>query len=100
MKVSEELLKIVSRGTYYFPATSHYENKQSVTCAKCLQNSLLASVGYKSKDLCLICVNDLLKFIKATAESPTTIKGLASDSDEDDCPDNKDPGSSASENSG
>ncbi len=54
----EEIIdKTFRLGTFYNPATKHYDNDiPSVTCISCKQEHLFSSIGWLNYDLCLKCV--------------------------------------------
>ena|SRR5579872_6181535 len=66
MSVPEPVLKdILKYGKYYFPATSHYSYSCSVICDRCNKTNLPACIGCtlgdKTYDLCMNCVDGLTK---------------------------------------
>src|SRR5437868_7628311 len=55
--MSEQTLKdIVNYGTYYNPASNHYNNGGTVTCDRCKKTDLDICIGWEKYDLCLPCV--------------------------------------------
>jgi len=48
---------IVRNGTFFFPATRHYQNGSNVVCDRCARTNLPASIGYGDQDLCLACAD-------------------------------------------
>ena len=58
------ILKICEHGTYYNPASNHYDINTNVMCDKCFRDNLNVSIGWKSFDLCLLCVNEINTQIK------------------------------------
>ena len=56
----EMTIKILKNGTYYFPATKHYNNSAtSVMCDRCHKINLNACIGFNIYDLCLLCIQDI-----------------------------------------
>lgn len=53
----ENMLNLCKYGTYYNPATKHYNNNANVVCDRCFRNNLDACIGWQTYDLCLQCVN-------------------------------------------
>ena len=51
--------EVIDHGTYYFPAWKHYTRPVIVICDRCQTNNLKACIGHKSKDLCMLCVEEL-----------------------------------------
>lgn len=65
MSVPESVLKnIVTRGKYYYPASSHYPKAYPVICDRCNKTNLSACIGYESYDLCMHCVEKVIKNIE------------------------------------
>lgn len=52
----KDLLIIVEKGTYYYPAYKHYGRMTNVCCDFCSKSNLDCCVGFEDKDLCLRCV--------------------------------------------
>ena len=56
-----DLLETCQYGIYYFPAWKHYNNPNAnVICDQCRKESLVASIGHKHFDLCLLCADNFL----------------------------------------
>lgn len=51
--------QIYDHGTYYNPATSHYKSNGSVTCDRCGKDNLDVCIGYKTHDLCMMCMYEI-----------------------------------------
>lgn len=60
MATQEEILYTTKYGTYYNPATSHY-NKPfvNVICDNCHKENLKSCIGHNNCDLCLECVDKI-----------------------------------------
>lgn len=60
MATLEEILYTTKYGTYYNPATSHY-NKPfvNVICDNCHKENLKSCIGHNNYDLCLGCVDKI-----------------------------------------
>ena len=56
------MLKICENGTYYNPASNHYDGITNVVCDKCYRDNLNISIGWQSLDLCLSCVDEINKY--------------------------------------
>jgi len=52
----KDLLIIVAKGTFYYPAYKHYGKVTNVCCDFCSKSNLDCCVGFEDKDLCLRCV--------------------------------------------
>ena len=46
-------------GKYYNPAWIHYGRQTNVVCDRCKTSNLKVCIGYKSYDLCMMCVHEL-----------------------------------------
>jgi hypothetical protein len=46
--------EIVMKGKFFYPTYSH-----NVQCDKCFRNSLVISIGYFNRDLCLNCAENI-----------------------------------------
>jgi hypothetical protein len=52
--------EILMKGKFFFPAYSHYgSNSTNIQCDKCFKNSLVISIGYLNRDLCLNCAENI-----------------------------------------
>ena len=56
-----DLEKVATEGTYYNPATSHYNSSCRVICDRCKTENLPACIGLGQLDLCLNCASDISK---------------------------------------
>lgn len=58
-----EYQEIVTKGSYYFPASKHYtgESISGVYCDRCNRDNIPACIGYRRNDLCLECVSDIIR---------------------------------------
>lgn len=52
----KDLLTIVEKGTFYYPAYKHYGRITNVNCDFCSKSNLDCCLGFLDKDLCLRCV--------------------------------------------
>lgn len=61
MATQEEILYTTKYGTYYNPATKHYNNKPftNVICDRCKRENLKSCIGHNNCDLCLRCVDEI-----------------------------------------
>lgn len=48
---------IFKNGTYYNPATKHYDFQGIVNCDRCHRKNISVCIGYKDSDLCMRCVS-------------------------------------------
>ena len=46
-------------GTYFNPASRHYGGTAIVVCDRCSKSNLDICIGFKEKDLCLQCVQEI-----------------------------------------
>lgn len=53
------LIDVLKKGMYFYPAYNHYGKQMNVKCDRCNKEDLSACIGYKDKDLCMKCVDDL-----------------------------------------
>lgn len=51
------MLNICKYGTYYNPATKHYNTNATVVCDRCFRSNLDSCIGWQTYDLCLLCVH-------------------------------------------
>ncbi len=60
----EEIYKEISeQGTFYMPASKHYNDPTTnVYCNSCQKGSLQVCIGYKEYDLCMDCVQKLADY--------------------------------------
>ncbi len=65
----EHYSKIVNNGQFFYPASNHYTPGANVICNKCNKTNLISCIGYESSDLCLICADLVVKYIRAIEES-------------------------------
>lgn len=57
--------KICKYGTYYYPATKHYDGASNgVECDRCYKVNLDACIGWDRYDLCLECASIIANIIK------------------------------------
>ncbi len=51
--------KVIENGTFYYPATKHYDNKKGtiVSCDRCGTRDPPATLGFEQMDLCVNCLN-------------------------------------------
>jgi hypothetical protein len=56
-----QLNDIITYGSYYYPATSHYTRSCTVMCDRCKKTNISACIGYNNFDLCLECVDKVIK---------------------------------------
>ena len=68
---------IVSYGTYYHPATNHYNNGQMVVCDRCFRQNLNACIGYNTYDLCLNCADTVIILEKQNEASKSSLPSPA-----------------------
>lgn len=55
----EKTIQILKNGTYYNPASKHYNgNSTNVVCDRCRKTGLDMCIGYETYDLCLQCIQD------------------------------------------
>ena len=66
----ETTIKIFKNGTYYNPASSHYNTDTSVICDRCKRTNLDMCIGYDTYDLCLQCIQDISLQLKKQPVSP------------------------------
>jgi len=52
----KDLLIVVEKGTFFYPAFTHYGKETNVCCDFCSKSNLDSCIGYGDKDLCLRCV--------------------------------------------
>lgn len=52
----KDLLIIIEKGIFYYPAYKHYGKITNVWCDFWSKSNLDCCVGYEDKDLCLRCV--------------------------------------------
>src|SRR5437870_106990 len=52
---------IYDNGKYYNPAYLHFGKVIDVHCDRCKRNNIPVSIGWQEYDLCMKCVNDLIK---------------------------------------
>ena len=70
----ETMVKILKNGTYYFPATKHYNNNAtSVMCDRCRRTDLDMCIGLDSYDLCLPCIQDISHIYKPITVTPPPV---------------------------
>lgn len=56
----EMTINILKNGTFYFPASKHYDNQTvNVVCDRCHKIKLDVCIGYDLYDLCLPCVQEI-----------------------------------------
>jgi hypothetical protein len=55
--MDEQFIKICKKGKYYNPACNHYNKITTVRCDKCMRSNIVACIGYKELDLCLLCAS-------------------------------------------
>ena len=61
----EKTIQILKNGTYYNPASKHYNfNSTNVVCDRCRKTGLDMCIGFESYDLCLQCVQDVNSQLK------------------------------------
>lgn len=60
------MLKIYKYGTYYNPASKHYNSVVNVMCDKCYKDKLEMCIGYEDYDLCLFCIEEINKMKQKT----------------------------------
>jgi len=67
------LLEVVKKGKYFNPAFLHYGYETCVVCDRCNRTYLMACIGYdindKGYDLCLTCVDELVRLTKQNKRS-------------------------------
>lgn len=73
--LSQEMtINILKNGTYYFPATKHYNNNStSVICDRCRKSNLNACIGLDSYDMCLSCIQDISSLYSPTTRIPPSV---------------------------
>ena len=70
----ETTINIVKNGTYYFPASKHYNNQSTnVVCDRCRKTNLDTCIGLDNYDLCLSCVQDVSSLCNPTTISPPPV---------------------------
>ena len=52
---------IATKGSYYYPASKHYNVLTRVQCDRCRQTNLPACIGYQNADLCLKCADEVMR---------------------------------------
>jgi len=63
---------ITQHGTYYCPATKHYDNPSTVVhCDGCGKSNLTSCIGYDKYDLCLPCADTASKTLSQAQVKPT-----------------------------
>ena len=69
-----DFFKILTQGKYYYPASSHYSQNESisVTCDRCLTTNLKVCIGFDQYDLCLECISDLSNMKNSFVPQPPT----------------------------
>ena len=55
--------KVIKLGTFFYPASKHYDRNVSVRCDRCFKTDLLSCVGFEQLDLCLVCVDSVSKIL-------------------------------------
>lgn len=73
----ETTIKIFKNGTYYNPASSHYNTGASVICDRCKRTNLDMCIGYESYDLCFQCIQDISLQLKKPMYSPLPSPDIA-----------------------
>lgn len=61
---------IVLNGTYYNPASNHYNRQTSVTCDRCRRVDIDMCIGLNTYDLCLLCVQQVNNDLKTRPAVP------------------------------
>ena len=59
-----DFTNITKYGTFYYPASKHYSHNNpaaNVVCDRCKRSGLDACIGWNDQDLCLSCVNEIIK---------------------------------------
>ena len=70
MAALDPLMQCLLGGTYYAPATKHYNNPAlMVVCDRCGKQNLKVCIGLGTSDLCMRCVTDLEATMKLTAHT-------------------------------
>jgi hypothetical protein len=54
-----DFVNIITLGKLYYPASSHYNDCERITCDRCNNTNLLICIGYKDRDLCLRCAEEV-----------------------------------------
>lgn len=68
------MVKILKNGTYYFPATKHYNNNStSVLCDRCRRTDLNMCIGLDTYDLCLPCIQDVSHIYSPVTVNPPPV---------------------------
>jgi len=58
--ISKEMMsKVCKYGTFYNPATAHYNNGLCVVCDRCYRQNLNVCIGYDKYDLCMKCIEEI-----------------------------------------
>jgi len=68
----ETMMNIYNYGTYYNPASKHYNLGVStnIVCDRCQKNYLDISIGWQTFDLCLSCINTISNNINKKYKAP------------------------------
>ena len=75
--MNEQLIRaILDKGTFFYPASKHYNNGTTVTCDYCYKTHLVACIGYESYDLCIKCLDFVTRLYAFT--SPPAVSTQAS----------------------
>ena len=69
----ETTINICKYGAYYNPASKHYLSSNNVICDRCHKNHLDISIGWKSYDLCLKCIEEVNNELKIIDFNPNMI---------------------------
>lgn len=70
----EMMIKVLRNGTYYFPATKHYNNNAtSVICDRCHKSGLDVCIGLDSYDLCLPCIQEISRIYNPSTVNPPPV---------------------------
>lgn len=70
----ETTINIVKNGTYYCPASKHYNNQSlNVVCDRCRKTNLDMCIGLDTYDLCLSCVQDVSSLCNPTTINPPPV---------------------------
>lgn len=62
-------INICKNGKYFNPAKNHYQKDCIVICDRCSKENLEECIGFEKQDLCISCVNYLIKKFKINKKS-------------------------------
>lgn len=60
---------VAKKGSYYYPAHTHYGRETIVTCDRCAKANLKACVGYVDIDLCLECISTVINQLDVQSQT-------------------------------